>query len=197
MEQFTRTCSVEVSGLKDVIGSTALINFALTLALNPNFSGVLHWGQRNTATMDDIQRIFGDAPGQPSGNLHTWRNVLSSLSDNGRLDGFSSAFTRQVGLEIVSPLVSSFTLQEPPTAGGPILLDWDCSHNPPPPRTTARISWTTPSGALGSQNVGLSGSSQPVVTDAQKGVYKFVLTATTTLNGESRQTTQTLSVTVP
>jgi hypothetical protein len=197
MEQFARTCSVEVSGLRDVTGSTALIDFALTLALNPNFGGILHWGQRNAATMDDIQRIFGDAPGQPSGNLHTWRNVLSDLTDNGRFGGFSSAFTRQVGLEIVTPLIKSFTLQRPPIARGPILLDWDCSHNPPPPRTTAQISWTPPIGPPGSQNVGLSGSSQQIISAAETGVYQFVLTATATLNGESRQTTQALSVTVP
>lgn len=171
MQQFERSVSVEVSGLKDVTGTTDLINFALTLALNPNFrvngGGILHWGQRDTSTMDDVQRSFGDTPAQPSGNLHIWRGVLSNLTDNGRLDGFSSPFTRQVGPEIVSPLIQSFTLNQPPTAGGAIVLDWDCSHNPP--ATTAQISWSAPGGAPGSQNVGLSGS-QPIVAAAEAGV---------------------------
>jgi hypothetical protein len=199
MEQFARTCSVEVSGLKDVTGSTALIDFALTLANNPNFrvngGGILHWGQRNTSTMDNVQQTFGDTLSQPSGNLHTWRGVLSNLSDNGRLDGFSSEFTRQVGLEIVSPLIHSFRLHQAATALGTIVLDWDCSHNPPPPTTTAQISWSAPSGTPGSQAVGLSGS-QTIVSAAEKGVYEFVLTVTITLNGEARLTTQALSVTV-
>jgi hypothetical protein len=197
MEQFARTCAVEISGLKDVTGSTALIDFALTLANNPNFrvneGGILHWGQRNTSTMDNVQQTFGDTLSQPSGNLHIWRGVLSNLTDNGRLDGFSSQFTRQVGLEIVSPLIHSFALQQPVTALEPIVLNWDCSHNPP--ATTAQISWSAPNRTPGSQVVGLSGT-QPIVTAAQKGTYEFLLTATITLDGEARQATRTLTVTV-
>jgi hypothetical protein len=199
MQRFDRTCSVEVSGLKAVSGSEPLINFALTLALNPIFrmngGGILHWGQRNTATQADVESTFGDAIGQPSGPLKIWRAKLSQLSDNGRLDGFSSAFTRQVGLEIVTPQIGKFGLSAPVVPSGPIVLEWDFTHNPPAPRTKGQISWTPPSGASGSLAVALSGT-KTFVQSAETGTYQFTLTVMLTLNNMTRETTQQLSVNV-
>jgi hypothetical protein len=99
-EQFNRTCAVECSGLADEAGSTEFVDYAVGLALDPNINGILHWGQQNDSTKADIEFRFGDAPGSPAGPLHEWRAVLSSLTDNGRLDAFSSAFTRRTGLEV-------------------------------------------------------------------------------------------------
>lgn len=198
MQRFDRTCSVEVSGLKAVSGTEPLINFALTLALNPNFrvngGGILHWGQRNTATQTDIEFAFGDAIGQPSGPLHTWRAKLSQLTE-GRLNGFSSEFTRQTGLEIVTPQISNFGLNTPVVASGPIVLEWDFTQNPPAPRTTGEITWTSPGGLPGSLQVALSGK-EAIVQSAVKGVYQFTLTVTLSLNNMARTTSLKVTVNV-
>ena len=37
------------------------------LALDPNFGGILHWGQRNLSSTPEIQARFGDAPTDPTG----------------------------------------------------------------------------------------------------------------------------------
>lgn len=98
--QFFRTCAVECAGLADEAGSTEFVDYAVRLALDPNINGILHWGQQNDSTQQDIEFRFGDAPGTPAGPLHDWRAVLSRLTDNGRLNAFSSAFTRRTGLEV-------------------------------------------------------------------------------------------------
>jgi hypothetical protein len=48
-------------------------------------------------TRDDIEFRFGDGS---DSDLALWRGVLARITDGGRLDGFSSAFTRDTGLEI-------------------------------------------------------------------------------------------------
>ncbi|MDQ3756231.1 MAG: hypothetical protein M3394_00030 [Actinomycetota bacterium] len=88
------TCVVEVAGLRDVTGTTELIDFATTLALDPNFDAVLHWGQRNEAMRSHIEFQF-------DGPLQRWRKALALITDDGRLDRFSSEFTRRTGLEVV------------------------------------------------------------------------------------------------
>jgi hypothetical protein len=98
--QFIRTCAVECAGLADEAGSTEFVDYAVRLALDPNIKGILHWGQQNDSTRQDIEFRFGDAPGSPAGPLHDWRAVLGTLTDNGRLDAFSSTFTRRTGLEV-------------------------------------------------------------------------------------------------
>jgi hypothetical protein len=92
MEGWDTTCAVEVAGLKDVSGTTELVEFALALALDPNFGAVLHWGQRNPATKAQIEAHFGD-------RLKQWRVALGRITDHGRLNGFSSDFTLRTGLE--------------------------------------------------------------------------------------------------
>lgn len=100
MQKHFITCSVEVACLRDVSGSQELIDFAVELALNPNFGGVLHWGQRNDSTATDIERLFGDSNSPTNGDLGAWRDGLSLLTDGGTRDGFSSEFTRRTGLEV-------------------------------------------------------------------------------------------------
>jgi hypothetical protein len=95
MQRHGTTCAVEVAGLADVEGSRELVDYATQLALNPNVGGILHWGQGNTATDADIERLFGGpGPGTP---IERWRQA-AGLVTNGS-DAFSSAFTRRVGLE--------------------------------------------------------------------------------------------------
>lgn len=93
MQKFETTCAVEVACLKDVSGGQELINYAVTLALNPNINGLLHWGQRNDYTKNDVEFRYG-------ADLTTWQSVLAQITKDGQLDGFSSEFTRRTGLEV-------------------------------------------------------------------------------------------------
>ena len=117
-EAFPRTVAVECSGLADEMGSIQFVDFAVTLAQDPNIKGLLHWGQQNNSTQKQIEFRFGDAPGSPTGGLHLWREMLALLTNNGRLDGFSSAFTRQAGLEVVQLAVGAPRCS-PPSGGNP------------------------------------------------------------------------------
>ena len=91
-EHWPNTCSVEVAGLRDVTGSKELVDFAILLAKDRNFRGILHWGQRNEFTRADVEDRYGE-------DLVEWRKALRRVTENGRLDGFSSSFTRRAGLE--------------------------------------------------------------------------------------------------
>jgi hypothetical protein len=101
MQKHATTCSIEVAGLKDLTGSAELVEYAERLARNPNIRGVLHWGQRNGATRAEVELRFGDGPTNPGGDLGDWRQALSVITENGRLDGFSNDFSRRAGLEVV------------------------------------------------------------------------------------------------
>ena len=100
MQKWPLTCSVEIAGLGGVAGTTELIEHAHSLALNHNVGAILHWGQHNEQTAADTERIFSAPVNPPASNLGRWRAALGQLTDDGQLDGFSSAFTRQTGLEV-------------------------------------------------------------------------------------------------
>ncbi len=131
MQKWPLTCSVEIAGLRDVSGSEDLIRYAERVALNHNVKAILHWGQRNDQSHADTERIFG-GPGVPAAsNLGRWRAALSSVTDNGRLDGFSSDFTRQTGLEVVSAALREFGAESTVVqVGAPITVSWDARNNP-------------------------------------------------------------------
>lgn len=195
MERFPVTCAVEVSGLKDVVGTKELMDFAHSFALNKNVRGILHWGQRNQASMADTEDRFGDSLTKPGGALGAWRRALSSLTENGRLNGFSSAWTRAIGLEVVTPMIGFLRSMTPnPSLGQTIKVAWNNSHNPAGVETKLDI--TSPSLVTSTHNaLPASGSFDFVPTE--RGEYKFTLTASIKLNGERRDTTQNLLVTVP
>ncbi|WP_256081952.1 hypothetical protein [Massilia sp. YIM B04103] len=98
-QKFPVTCAVEVAGLADAVGTKELMDFAVTLALDPTFKGILHWGQRNESTRAHIEARFGDPGTNATSAMARWRDALKVLSNNGQLTGFSSAFTRRTGLE--------------------------------------------------------------------------------------------------
>jgi hypothetical protein len=98
-QRFPVSCAVEVAGLADVVGTKELVDFAITLALNSNFKGILHWGQRNESNRAQIQERFGDPLVDPNSRMARWRKALNLITKNGQLNGFSSAFTRRTGLE--------------------------------------------------------------------------------------------------
>ena len=98
--RWERTCVVEVAGLRDTVGSTDLIDYAIRLALDPQYGGVLHWGQRNPSSAADIDRLFGPAT-DPESALGAWKRVLRTLI--GGSPAFSSKFTIQTGAGAMMP----------------------------------------------------------------------------------------------
>jgi|GEM_PF-2514991 len=192
MQQHDITCAVEVSGLKDVDGTVQLINFASTLARNNNFGGILHWGQRNAHTMAEIQNRFGDLPSAPGGKLGKWREALSRITGNGKLNGFSSAFTRFKGLEIVTPKITALSTDLTNVLPNTVfLIRWDASNNPPGTRLSMSIrhpdgrSSIIPTPAL---------NGQAVRTEALRGTHGITLTATIDLNGQSLSASKSITI---
>lgn len=98
-QKFPISCAVEIAGLADVTGSQDLIDYAQMLALNPNFMGTLHWGQHNDSSRTQIEQRFGDPLADPNSLMARWRKALSRITQDGKLAGFSNAFTRRTGLE--------------------------------------------------------------------------------------------------
>jgi hypothetical protein len=144
-QPFRRTVAVECAGLADELGSASFVDFAASLAQDSNIKGILHWGQQNNSTQSEIEFRFGDAPGSATGRLHDWRRVLSQLTDNGRLDGFSSDFTRLTGLEVVQPVIGNFSVSVAPTSADPnCTVAWTCINNPS--QSTVSLEIHAPSG---------------------------------------------------
>jgi hypothetical protein len=192
-EAFQRTCAIECSGLADELGSGQFVDYATKLALDPNIKGILHWGQQNTSTQADIEFRFGDTPADPTGPLQLWRSVLARLTDNGRLDGYSSEFTRQTGLEIVQPVVSTFAVSSPPSSSThSCAVAWNCTSNPP--ETMISLEIKPPSGSVTAvSGLPLGGSHN--ITATLTGAYTITLIAGLDRNGVTRKATQVLTVT--
>ncbi len=202
MEKYPITCAVEIAGLKDVSGSVDLIDFAIKVSLNKTYKGILHWGQRNNSNespfetkMSDIEFRFGDGPEEPWGYLRVWRNALSRITANGRLDGFSSQFTRQMGLEIVTPIIQIFKA-EPPSIllGQSVLIWWNCEDNPS--QTKISLEVLSPSDTRTVfDSLPLSG--KRALDTTERGIYRIILAARIELIGEKRRpTSEIVMVTV-
>jgi len=193
-QPWDRTCAIECSALADVDGSTEFVDYAVKLALDPNIKGILHWGQQNTSTQAEVEFRFGDSAAAPGGPLAQWRSVLSRLTENGLLDGFSSEFTRRTGLEIVQPKIGDFRLSSsgPPTAHD-CTVSWSCAFNPP--GTAIRLEIHQPSGAVASVT-GLALVDTHKVVSTGGGSYAISLVASLVTNGVTRQAKQTLTVTL-
>jgi hypothetical protein len=79
----------------------------------------------------DTERIFLDKAVPAASNLGRWLAALSEVTDNGRLDGFSSAFTRTVGLEVVSAALREVRVDPAVVrVGEEATVSWDASNNP-------------------------------------------------------------------
>ncbi len=189
MQKHQVTCSVEVACLKDVSGGQALVNYAVTMARKPNINGLLHWGQRNDYTMADVEHRYA-----PGGNLEAWRQALSRITANGRLDGFSSQFTRLTGLEVIQPRIQEFTIdRHTVSTGETITLGWNCLNNPPDSRVSILFSRPT-AGSTVINTVPLAGQHQIQVTEPGTHIVNFYVTRT--LNGVHRQDSRTALITV-
>lgn len=191
-QPFARTCAVECAGLADDAGSIEFVNEAVRLALDPNIKGILHWGQQNSSTQQEIEFRFGDSPGSPTGPLHNWRSVLSGLTENGRLDAFSSLFTRQTGLEVVQPLITSFSVSSAPSAANPsCTVAWDCRTNPT--GTVASLEIIAPSLVVTAvPGVALNGSH--TFSANGPGTYLAKLNLSLDVSGDTRTASQVLNI---
>ena len=180
------TAAVEVSCLRDVTGGTDLVAHATTLARSGNFGALLHWGQRNEYTVDEVEARYGDAPDDFPRELGKWRAVLSRLTDNGRLDGFSNDFTRQRGLEVVQPKVRWVkTNYQQAFFGSHIKVEWDATNNPA--GTTARLEVQSANGTelRSFPGLDLAGSLDYQIQDLT--THKFILHTTYVYNHRFRR----------
>lgn len=96
--RFEETLVIEVAGIRDAAGTLPFVMNAAQVARHPMFAAPFHWGQFNPLVRTEVERIFNAAP--KAGALTAWRQALRFFTQNGRLDGFSSAFTRRTGLEL-------------------------------------------------------------------------------------------------
>jgi hypothetical protein len=156
MQRWKRTCSIEIAGLSRIPGTESYLR---TLEEDSRkFGAILHWGQRNNWTQSEVEQHY--IPAGPNGELFKWRKALSDLTDHGRFDLFSTAFSKLKGLEITTPITQDFWIA--PTdacADEPVTVTWNAISNPP--ETVAFVVHTPEGGAperiaLG----GLSGTRQ-------------------------------------
>ncbi len=194
MQKHGITCAVEVACLRDVSGGQQLVDYAVTMARKPFINGLLHWGQRNDYTREDVEFRYGDSVSAPGGDLGAWRKALSRITDNGRRDGFSSDFTRRTGLEVVQPRVQTFAVDRHTAAvGDTVTVTWNCADNPPATRVSLLI--TSPgAGSHVINTVALAGAHPIQVT--RPGVHLINLSVVLALNGIQRQDGRTAFVTV-
>ena len=195
MQRYPVTCSVEVACLRDVEGSSEMVEWASKVARNANFKGILHWGQRNDSTVEEIQNRFGDAPSLPGGRLGEWRNVLSRFTSNGLHYAFSSSYSMRLGLEVVSPKITSLEADQVTIRfGEDARVRWRAAENPfgfcwP------RLDVHTATGQVASYHL-YTMVGEKVVRHLGRGVHKFELVITCQFDGDVRETRRSLSITV-
>jgi hypothetical protein len=154
MQKSPLTCSIEIAGLSKVNGSDQFIAEVEKEAIK--FGAILHWGPRNDWTIKEVEQIYN--PNPPWGDLYRWREVLSQLTEHGQYDLFSTAFSKQMGLEITTPIIEVFSVSR--TEGchdDTTTVSWNAIRNPP--ETKAYIEMVNEQGALVSEGpLGLIGN---------------------------------------
>ena len=197
MQKHPITAAVEVSCLKDVTGGEDLVTFASTLARDPNFNALVHWGQRNEYTRAEVEHRYGDKLNAAApGDLANWRAALAQITDNGLLDGFSNEFTRRSGLEVLQPRVASVSSDVSEAAVDQVVhISWDALNNPAGTAVSLVVT-----AANGTQlevfgNLSLQGTQGYQIT--QHGVHHFTVQASYAFDGETRvgKMTQDIHVT--
>jgi hypothetical protein len=132
MQRWPRTCSIEIAGLSRASGTEDLI--ARLEEESRQHDIILHWGQRNKRSMDDIEKHFIPVF---NGHLFKWRDALSQLSEHGRLANFSTAFTKVKGLEITQPRIYSLTASIAEGCSTEVTtVTYDALKNPPETKLT-------------------------------------------------------------
>jgi hypothetical protein len=88
MQQWDRTCAIEVALLRGVNGNTAVLRQLERAAVLRG--GTVHWGQGNTLTAADVRGMY------PS--YEAWRQQLRSLSADGGSHTFENPYCSKRGL---------------------------------------------------------------------------------------------------
>jgi hypothetical protein len=189
MQKWSRCCSLEIAGTGTALGTDPYLAMVERDALE--MGATVHWGQRNNVTMKQLEKIY--SPALLSGPLFQWRKTLSLLSRNGRFAEFSTAFTRQCGLEIVQPIVEFFNVV-PANAceGTEVEVSWNAADNPPgttmslqtlPPGSSTPVDVMMLPDLQGNQNVKLP-----------TGHHTFKLVASLSVSGRTLTDSRSIEV---
>ena len=192
MQQSPHVASLEIAGLLDAPGTTDLLKRFEADAVD--LGGRIHWGQRNDLDMKQVEQ--GYDPASPNGRLYRWRKVLSSLTDNGRLNVFSTQFSRDRGLEVVQPLVGSMTVSPTNVAAGDVVqVDWAAAANPPGTVASLEIRRNGSPNPVPDQSIALPGLQGSHAVAIAPGAWDLKLIVSYTLNGRTLTDHTTQSVT--
>ncbi|WP_157813754.1 hypothetical protein [Sinorhizobium meliloti] len=195
MQRWNSTVSIEIASINACKGTAPLLARVHQDALEAIGAGVplarIHWGQKNTVPMRHVEAAY-DA-WVPGGDLALWRQQLSLLTRNGRDSVFSTAFTRQAGLEVVQPLVGSFAAS-PDTvcAHSTVDVSWEAENNPKGTVARLQLKGVTPVTAeVTIASVGLKGAMQVPIPPGQ---HELALVVEYGLNGRTLSDRRALRV---
>ena len=184
MQRWPMTCSLEIAGLSRVNGTQKFLELVEADAIEMN--AIIHWGQRNNWRMKQVESIYD--PNPPIGLLYRWREALSSLTDHGRFDLFSTTFSHQRGLEITVPRIKSLACApELVCAGGATVVEWDAIINPA--ETVAELKIWRADGTTETRILPSLVGSLPLPAPA--GISKLELLLTRELNGQAYHDSRT------
>jgi len=174
IERWEPTCIVEVAGLKALDGIAPFLDRIEADA--KSLGATVHWGQRNSLTLDEVDRMY---PG-----IEQWRSGLGRLSRNGLEQTFSTTHTQQRGLEVVQPRFAAFSVARAfVCASEEVTARWDAEENPP--GTTVTIHLETPSHTFEAVDVDRAGEQ---ATPVGRGRTRIWATAQAPLpDGSGRQ----------
>jgi hypothetical protein len=179
MQQNDVVCSLELSGLGGCTGNSVFMEEIAEFVREKG--GRLHWGQFNeNLDVNAIEAQYG-------ARLDRWRDVLSFVSENGRLPTFQTPFTVRKGLEVVKPVIGKFMVApRNGVAGEEGSIFWDAVKNPL--GTTARLVMTPVGGPPVVTTLGpLNGTQKFTVP---KGLTDFELILEHVFNGKPYLATQ-------
>jgi hypothetical protein len=181
MQQWIRTCNIEIAGIKTIEGTEPFLRVLEADALA--LGATIHWGQKNESTVTQVETAF-------SAGLDRWRNALSRFTANGRIMNFSTAFSRQKGLEVVQPVITSFRVIPTNICVGEIIAaSWNAVDNPP--GTSLSLQRT---GAPSVDVYDREGTADILIT--RHGISEVTLLASNTPPGSSTRTARsTVNVT--
>lgn len=189
MQRWLNTCSLEIAGFNMVGGTEPLLKQIERDALA--MGGTVHWGQRNDLTMPSVEATYGAGA---NSNLDRWRSALSRFSGGGQLQSFSTAFTRQRGLEILQPTILNFSVTPATAPAGTLAtVQWLAGDAPgltlSGPGTTATLTISA-----GGQIIPLPAVNGSMAVPIPTGPSVFTLTLAYVFQGHLRTATNPVTV---
>ena len=177
MQNWPSTCSIEIAGLSRVGGTSLLFDRLDEESRKRDI--IVHWGQRNTRSQADLEKVYDPTLGGP---FYKWRQALSELSAHGRLDNFSTPFTKYKGLEITTPKL--YDLHASMTEGchsETTTITYDALDNPP--ETEISLTQRFDNGVVNNLLPGAKASKGDVKIALGRGHSQVQLHALRELNG--------------